>query len=101
MAFRKFKEESRKEWGQAIPDNDNISNELIQLGAILRIADATEKMCADRVKLEKDLEWFKKECRQLNEEIAKLRRSKASYIGKLRKAKSEIEKLKGDRTWIG
>lgn len=95
METKDYRQESRKNWGRKVGPGETFDNSDIQLGAILRIADATEKMCADRVKLEKDLEWFKKECRQLNEQIDQLRRSKESYIGKLRKAKQEIEKFKG------
>ena len=46
MPFKNYKQESRKEWG--IDTNSALDIEQINCGAILRIADATEKM-AERV----------------------------------------------------
>lgn len=39
--FKKYREESRKGWGT---NDDGLSIEQVKLGAILRIADATELM---------------------------------------------------------
>lgn len=45
MPYKNFKDESRKNWSRHVTtENDEINNSEIQLGAILRIADATEKM---------------------------------------------------------
>ncbi len=107
MAIKDYRDESRKRWGQ--DDQDGRSGQLnidqIQLGAILRIADATEKMCVDRVKLESDLLFYKTIANNRQSEIESLRRSKSSYIGKFRQMKEalrianiEIQRLKGDPT---
>lgn len=104
MAIKDYRDESRKNWGYDDQDGraGSLSDEKIQLGAILRIADATEKMCVDRVKLERDLDFYKSQSKSKSEEIDKLRRSRASYVGKLnatkealRVANDEIASLKG------
>ncbi|MFD1770835.1 hypothetical protein [Sphingobacterium suaedae] len=104
MAIKDYRDESRKSWGY--DDQDGRSGTLnidrIQLGAILRIADATEKMSADRVRLERDLDFYKRQSKSKSEEIDALRRSRASYVGKLRATKEalrlaneEIKSIKG------
>lgn len=44
MPFKSFKDESRANWGETLEPGQFLSDERLQLGAILRIADATEAM---------------------------------------------------------
>ena len=46
--FKNYKQESRKDWGTN-QDSELLSIEQINLGAILRIADATEAMAKNRI----------------------------------------------------
>ena len=54
-----YKKASRSNWGTELPKDQNLNREQIQLGAILRIADATEAMAENYVKLQSDLAWYK------------------------------------------
>ena len=53
--FNSFKKGSRLDWGT----KEKLGNDEIQLGAILRIADATEAMSENYVKLQNDLAYCK------------------------------------------
>lgn len=56
MPFKKFKEASRNDsWGVTLSDNDNLTIDQIQLGAILRIADASEAMAKNNNNLLDDV----------------------------------------------
>jgi len=62
-----FREESRKDYGRRMEPSDSMSTEQIRTGALLRIADATEKMAQNIGKLETDLAWYKKRYREGSE----------------------------------
>lgn len=49
------REDSKKEW------TSNATGEDIQLGCLQRIADATEKMATNHVKLQSDYDYMRKE----------------------------------------
>ena len=83
--FKNYREESKKGWGTV--RDDELSPEQIQLGALLRIADASEKMeqrhtelIADRDRYEA---WFQGE-----------RRASVTLARQLAAAKGQITKLK-------
>lgn len=44
MAFKSYREQSKVDWGT---ESDSLTAEQIQTGALLRIADAVEKVAAD------------------------------------------------------
>lgn len=78
MSFTSYKENSRLNWGHREKDvADEV--EKIQLGAILRIADAVETLTKDWSKMKDDLE-------------AVVRR-KNTYKGHLTRAKNRIKEL--------
>lgn len=54
--FKQFREESKRTWGT---ESENLTNEQIQLGAILRIADASEKMASNYDALLSDRNYYK------------------------------------------
>ena len=56
MAIKGYREYSRVDWGDE--EGLGLSLEQINTGAILRIADACEKMCQDRESLERRLKWM-------------------------------------------
>ncbi len=88
-SWKNFKDESKKEnWGQRV--EGNLCADQIQLGAILRIADATEKMASsyDVLRIDRDRyrQWHKdgmEDKKVLLHQIAGLR----GYINKLKKTK--------------
>lgn len=85
MTHRSFKDESRKNWG--ISDNSELDRDQIQLGAILRIADATERMCLDREKLERDYQYMRKQRDRYRDLLDKERRRVTALKGVITRMK--------------
>ncbi len=73
---------------------DDLSTERIQASALVRIADAVEIMTQDRVKLERDLDWYKKQYRERGKEIESRDHKIRTLRGVVTKLKNEREKLK-------
>lgn len=85
--FKDFRKESRTAWG--VHTGLSLSAEQIQLGAVLRIADATENMASNHAQLIEDRDRYKKwyEAERVN--VDRLRRRVAALRGvitKLRRA---------------
>jgi|SRR5690625_310104 len=58
MSFKNYRQQSRDvQWG--CNQAGNLTLEQINAGSLLRIADATEKMCMDRQKLERDYKYMR------------------------------------------
>lgn len=94
MAFRSYKEASKTDWGTTdetkdIPEKIGLSLEQIKLGCLLRIADATELMSTNYLRMQSNLDWYKDYYIKQTAEIEKLRRSLASYKGQITKLKNK------------
>jgi septal ring factor EnvC (AmiA/AmiB activator) len=70
MPFKSYREESRREWGRDLQTR-NLTDDEVKVGALLRVADAIEKIASDRETLErqlknseKSLEWYRKQLRK-------------------------------------
>ena len=87
MSFKHYREESKKNWGT--DDHRSLSIEQINCGAILRIADATEKMASNYTRMENDLKYYKEKFDQKNIEIKRLERVIAGLRGYLKRTKSK------------
>lgn len=85
--FHDYRKRSKEVWGQKFDENESLTIEQINLGAILRIADAVELMAKDRANLETTLAYYKRKTEELREELA------ATYR-RLSAAKGQITKLK-------
>lgn len=85
--FKSYKEQSKANWGIFQDEGLNINQ--IQLGAILRIADASEKMASNYVKLENDLKFYKDRYESGQKDIEKLRRSNAALRGVIKRMKGK------------
>ncbi|WDF45270.1 hypothetical protein PQ459_10215 [Chryseobacterium sp. KACC 21268] len=83
-----YKEESRKNWGTKA--NVGVTREQIQLGAILRIADATEAMAKNHVKLQLDYDYMIANRNSWKAEAEALKRSNASLKGVITKLKKKL-----------
>ena len=86
-----YKAESRKEFYRET--TESLSVEEIQLGAVLRIADATEVMAKSHAKLQSDLAFYKRRVGSLVEDLDRAHRSNAAlrgYIKRLKKGSSKI-----------
>ena len=85
MSFKRFREESRKEWGRETLAE--LANEDIQTGALLRIADAVEKMAKSYDGMRIDRDWWKSEAERRQEEVKGLRHIIRGLRGALTKAR--------------
>ena len=70
--FKSYKEESKSNWGARLEDGDQVSNDNLKLGAILRIADATEAMAKNYTQIEENLKYFKGLAKRRLEGIVRL-----------------------------
>lgn len=77
---KSYRQESRIDYGTT---DENMTLEQIQTGAILRIADAAEKMANNYAQILSDLDWYKKRYQQEKDKNEQLRKSVASYKGHL------------------
>jgi plasmid maintenance system antidote protein VapI len=84
---RKLKDASRSiEW---MSNSESISLDEVKAGAILRIADATEVMAQNFVRLQNERDMWQRDSEQRRDVIESLRRQNASLKGvvtKLRRA---------------
>lgn len=80
MLGKSLKEHSKSSWA-AIDDSPSI--EQLQFGALQRIADATEAMAQNYVLLQADRDYYRAECRRLEDEIQHLKNSRAGYMAHL------------------
>lgn len=90
MGNLNYKEESRKDWSRISPDGVKMSEDGIQLGAILRIADATEAMAKNHTELLAENARLKNSNQWLREENKKLINSITGYKGAITKLKNKI-----------
>lgn len=75
--FRGYKELSKTNWGTT---EEKLNLDQINTGAMLRIADATEKMAGNYIQLQNErdryIKWFNEECnkvRSRDKQISTLR----------------------------
>lgn len=93
MPFKSYKSESRVDWGTNIPNDQQITAEKIQLGAILRIADAVELMTKRYQDLIDSRNWFQRRTEMAENELKTERKKNAALRGYIRKLKEkEAEK---------
>jgi hypothetical protein len=91
--FHSHKEESRINWGFTAEKERKPTIEQIKLGAILRIADATEAMALNYFQLQKDLDYYKRKSKERGDEIDYQRKSIAALKGHLTKLRKKIADL--------
>ncbi len=87
MAFKDYRDESRRVWGHDFWGNDEITREQLQLGCMLRIADAVEKMTEPYTRLLNQVESLRREEERLDDENIRLGRVIAGYRGALNRLK--------------
>jgi hypothetical protein len=83
--FKSYREGSKTNWGTTT--DSSLSIDQIQLGAVLRIADAVEKMALRYNDLLTDRDWSKRRNQEKEEENARLRRSQAALRGYIKRLK--------------
>lgn len=87
MAFKNYREETKKNWGSNDPDS--LTLDQIQTGCMLRIADATELMARRYQDLIDDRDRYKRWYENQQQENAKLVRSNNAYKGIVKKLKKK------------
>jgi len=85
MAFKNYREESKANWGI----DGEIALEHLNTGAMLRIADACEKIASNYSRMENDLKWYKEKYDEKNKEIKRLARVIAALRGHLTRKKNK------------
>ena len=85
MSFKDYREESRANWGTS--QSGNLTIKQIRVGALLRIADAVEKMAKSYDGMRIDRDWWKGEAERRQEEVVGLRHIIRGLRGALTKAK--------------
>ena len=92
MARINLRQASKVDWVTADQKGEYPGDTNIQLGCLMRIADATEKMALKYTQLEKDLEWYSKKYSEQRQEIDRMAKRIAGYkghINRLKKAKKK------------
>jgi len=84
-----LREKSRRNW-----TNDNNTNENIQLGCMLRIADASEKMAQRHTDLIDERDRLSRYYRERGERIARLERQLSAAKGQITKLKKQLAAAK-------
>jgi IS1 family transposase len=84
--IKTFKSESRLDWGRET-QGGTPTNEEIQFGAILRIADATEAMAKNYTDLQNQLARYKQYWSDERKATERLKRSNASLRGHIARIK--------------
>ena len=85
MSFQSYREGSKANWG--VNGQESLTLEQVQTGAILRIADATEKMAVNHAQLLRDLDYYKGAYKSHQNQIDALSRSNAALKGQITKLK--------------
>ena len=86
--FKSYRQKSRANWGRNT--TQALTLDEVQLGAILRIADAAEAMAKNHVQLQSERDHYKQCCDQEQERVAKLERSNAALRGQITRLKNRI-----------
>lgn len=85
MAFKSYREQSKVDWGT---ESDSLTAEQIQTGALLRIADAVEKVAADYTAMRNSRYYWERrftEERAASERMARRIRSLHGVITRMKK----------------
>jgi len=88
--FKNYREESKSNWGAICEPHENISHEQLQTGAILRIADATEKMATNYTALQSDRDYYKRRLESVQADNRHLYKQLSGLRGEITKLKKKL-----------
>lgn len=83
-----YREQSRRDYGRG--DYQALTDDQCKVGALLRIADATEVMAKEYNRLLHDLTWYKARCEDQSKTIKHLLGSRAAYKAHLTRMKKKF-----------
>lgn len=89
MPHKSYRQESKSDWGVSVSDNYKMNDEQLKLGALLRIADATELMAKNYLRLQADNEMLRRWHENEKAQVAKLQRQVNAYKGIVKKLKAK------------
>lgn len=84
MAQKYFKQESKKDWYTSV----SITNDDLQTGALMRIADATELMASNYLKLQNDYKYMKEDRDRYRDWYHKEQKKSAALKGHITRLKN-------------
>lgn len=84
--FKSYREESKKNWGT---EDEQLTQDQIKFGAVLRIADATEAMAKNHEDLLRQLKWYKQAYKDASRRAEHYRRSNAGLRGVITRLKKK------------
>lgn len=88
MAHISYRKASRDDYGISdVPENTNLNKEQLNTGALLRIADATEKMAVNIVDLQNKLKRTEESLAWNRKRVAYLEKSNAALRGHIKRLK--------------
>lgn len=82
-----LRDASKTNWASEANNVGYPGDENIKLGCLMRIADATELMAKNFLRMQSDLDYLSKRTREQNATIERLNRVNASLRGHLTRAK--------------
>lgn len=91
MRFIRHRDNSRVGWGREVEGTNNPDRQDIQLGCLLRIADATEAMAKRHTELIRDRDYLAQRNREHLATIETLSRQRAALRGTITRMKRAKE----------
>lgn len=98
MPFKSYKDESRANYGQDVRDGQSMPWDCLQIGCLMRIADAVEKMAANHDQLIRERDRYKGWLQGADNDRRRLERSNAALRGVITKLKERTERDDQERT---
>lgn len=92
MTIRSYRQASKTDWGNE--ESEGVTLAQINTGAILRIADATEKMAQRHTDLMHDRDYWERRAKYAERSLDTERRRSASLRGHLKRAKKQMSNAK-------
>lgn len=86
MTFRSYREESRSDWGAR--DEGGFSLDQVNAGALLRIADAVEKMANNYDVMQRDRDFWKERALSAERRLDTERRRTAALRGSIKRMRA-------------
>lgn len=88
MPFKSYRQESKTDWGVTVTESTKLDREQLALGAILRIADATELMAVNYRALQEERDRYKRNweyAKAQNERMARRVSALQGVVTKMKK----------------
>ncbi|RKT01073.1 hypothetical protein [Chryseobacterium defluvii] len=95
--FKNYKEESRKNWGSELDEGQTLNSDQIKVGALLRIADASELMALNHLQLQIELDQMKNSREYYKNLYESSQKTISSFKGQITKLKNRLKNLNNEK----